>query len=266
MMNARSSGSTWPDRKSSGQKIAVTLLVVYALAIAAIGAATDGSGSFSQESGQTTGTRQSSEDKIQIRVACIGDSITYGDGLENRETDAYPSRLQELLGEDYQVFNHGFPGKTLQWEGSGPYDCPFDDTPSEELPRIVVIMLGTNDAMPKNWDAERYERQLGEMVDAYLSLESSPRVLLAIPPAAFCQEGKDTALYDIPPERISGELAEIIRRVAAEKGVELIDVNTPTSGHPELTLDGIHPNEEGSRVIAEIVAEANGFNKNARIE
>ena len=48
------------------------------------------------------------------RVACIGDSITYGTGLSNRATQAYPARLQALLGEDYEVRNFGNPGRGMQ--------------------------------------------------------------------------------------------------------------------------------------------------------
>ena len=38
-----------------------------------------------------------------IRVSCIGNSITYGTGLQNPEKDSYPSQLQNLLGPQYEV-------------------------------------------------------------------------------------------------------------------------------------------------------------------
>ena len=49
----------------------------------------------------------------RIKVACVGNSVTYGYGLENRETESYPSRLQALLGEEYDVRNFGHSGATL---------------------------------------------------------------------------------------------------------------------------------------------------------
>ena len=38
-----------------------------------------------------------------VRVACVGNSITYGTGIANREHDAYPAQLQRMLGKDYVV-------------------------------------------------------------------------------------------------------------------------------------------------------------------
>ena len=56
---------------------------------------------------------EKTEDK-KIRVACIGDSITYGAGvLSTRDIDSYPAILQKLLGDSYQVLNYGLSGRTL---------------------------------------------------------------------------------------------------------------------------------------------------------
>ena len=39
----------------------------------------------------------------RIKVACVGNSITYGTGLADRATQSYPVQLQKLLGEHYEV-------------------------------------------------------------------------------------------------------------------------------------------------------------------
>ncbi len=39
----------------------------------------------------------------KIKVACVGNSITYGYTLTDRETNAYPAKLQKMLGDDYVV-------------------------------------------------------------------------------------------------------------------------------------------------------------------
>ena len=41
----------------------------------------------------------------RIKVACVGNSITYGTGLADRATQSYPVQLQKLLGEHYEVEN-----------------------------------------------------------------------------------------------------------------------------------------------------------------
>ena len=48
-----------------------------------------------------------------IKIACVGNSITYGAGMLNRENNAYPKQLQAMLGAGYRVENFGVNGNTL---------------------------------------------------------------------------------------------------------------------------------------------------------
>ena len=57
----------------------------------------------------------------KIKVACIGNSVTYGYLLPDREQNAYPFQLQKMLGEDYEVGNFGKSGATLLNKGHRPY-------------------------------------------------------------------------------------------------------------------------------------------------
>ena len=43
--------------------------------------------------------------KDAVRVACIGNSITYGARIKNRNRDSYPSVLGRMLGDGYWVKN-----------------------------------------------------------------------------------------------------------------------------------------------------------------
>src|SRR5690554_6572342 len=56
----------------------------------------------------------------KIKVACIGNSVTFGAGLEDKES-AYPVQLEKLLGEVYEVSNFGQSGATLLEKGHRPY-------------------------------------------------------------------------------------------------------------------------------------------------
>lgn len=87
-----------------------------------------------------------------IRIACIGDSITYGSGIEDRDKDGYPAVLQRMLGSGYDVRNYGISARVMTRNG----DYPFMDEQAYAdarafLPDIVTIMLGTNDSKPHNW-------------------------------------------------------------------------------------------------------------------
>ncbi|MDL2294951.1 GDSL-type esterase/lipase family protein, partial [Ruminococcaceae bacterium OttesenSCG-928-D13] len=87
-----------------------------------------------------------------IRVACVGDSTTYGMLLWRREKSNYPAKLGTLLGGDYSVRNFAANSTTVLTTGDHPYvshkvfqlGCDFE-------PDVVLIMLGTNDAKPENW-------------------------------------------------------------------------------------------------------------------
>ena len=66
----------------------------------------------------------------KIKVACLGNSITAGAGISN-EADKYPSQLQNLLGDGYEVRNFGQNSQTVQMrgydltDGSKPGDCAY---------------------------------------------------------------------------------------------------------------------------------------------
>src|SRR5690348_3809700 len=89
---------------------------------------------------------------VQLKIACIGDSITMGSGLANPAVESYPGRLQRLLGTNYVVRNYGLSGRTLLKEGDFPYWTESAFTQSKNwAPDIVIIQLGTNDSKPQNW-------------------------------------------------------------------------------------------------------------------
>jgi lysophospholipase L1-like esterase len=54
-------------------------------------------------------------------VACIGNSITYGAFIANRDQNSYPAQPQAYLGDGYEVRNYGVSGRTLLTQGDYPY-------------------------------------------------------------------------------------------------------------------------------------------------
>ena len=57
----------------------------------------------------------------KIKVACIGNSVTYGYGHKEPAKTSYPSQLQQMLGDKYEVRNFGHSGATLLNKGHRPY-------------------------------------------------------------------------------------------------------------------------------------------------
>ena len=95
--------------------------------------------------------------KRPVKVACIGNSVTFGAGIEKQE-DKYPAKLQKMLGEGYEVKNFGHSGATLLNNGHRPYqNLPEFKESISFKPDIVIIHLGLNDTDPRNWPFYRDE-------------------------------------------------------------------------------------------------------------
>lgn len=192
-----------------------------------------------------------------MRIACVGDSITWGFFILHRKRDCYPAQLQRLLGDGFTVGNFGVNGHTLQDSGDQPYtrSKPYRES-GEFDPDFVLIMLGTNDSRGDNWrGAEPFACDYRELVVHYRSLDSHPVVWLLTPPALF-RLGRSTKVrYGMDEDAIS-EMCREIARLAGELGCGLIDVHAATASHREaFRLDGVHPGAAGARLIAEAVLE-----------
>ena len=189
------------------------------------------------------------------RIACVGDSITYGYGLMGAfRKYCYPTQLQKMLGNSYQVLNFGICDRTLQNGADKPYRKEAIYKASlASSPETVIIMLGTNDAKPHNWNAERYRNDLRSLANEYRLLDSKPKVVLMAPPKTFSILGK--TLDSILDEAIGGEMREAVKAVAGETSCEYLDLYEITKDHREWSVDGLHLNKDGTYAIASAVKE-----------
>ena len=187
------------------------------------------------------------------RIACVGDSITFGYGILGVfRAHAYPAALQELLGPDYQVMNFGICDRTLRDAADKPYrqEKIYAASLSSD-PKTVILMLGTNDAKPGNWDAEGYEEDLRSYISTYRELSSAPDILLMQPPKAFRVLGM--TLDGIQDNVIRTEMHEIVGRVGQETNCTVIDLYRLTEDHRDWSTDGIHLNRKGTAAVAEVL-------------
>jgi len=194
-------------------------------------------------------------DDGQTKVACVGDSITYGHGITNWPKNNYPTLLQGLLGETYHVNSYGVSGRAVQPDSDQPYTAlPHYQESLTYGADIVVFMMGTNDSKPENWHgADAFKEDLLALLDSYGDTE----IILCTPAASFFVDGQTEGLarHDIQPAVVE-EIAQIVRDVATERGYTLIDIHALTLEHPEwFAKDGIHPNNDGAAAIAHTVAE-----------
>ncbi|MBU1693123.1 MAG: hypothetical protein KKC51_04080 [Verrucomicrobia bacterium] len=172
-----------------------------------------------------------------IRVACLGDSITGGAGLQRPEEDSYPAQLQRLLGRGWEVRRFAAGGATV---AGYPADALNEALAYE--PQAVVILLGTNDAyqgLPNGRPA--FELAYEELIGSLMGLASTPRLWLCCPPACFRPEVK---------ARLADEVIPAIEIVAARKGLPVIDLFRMTRSARRRFPDGVHPDARGAQLIA----------------
>ena len=194
--------------------------------------------------------------KGKINVACIGDSLTRGAGVRGKKKLTWEYFLNEKLGERYNVINCGISGCTLQKEG----DCPYVDSTLfpytlDLKADIYLVMLGSNDTKPQNWNEENYRRQLKDFLKGYMSLDNKPRVIAMIPVECYPEESTGKVAFNINKDVIDNVLPKIIKETAEELDIETIDLLTPTINHEEWYADGVHPNGEGNRYLADFIFE-----------
>ncbi len=183
----------------------------------------------------------------QIKVACVGDSITYGMSVVNWFENTYPKQLSKLLGDEYHVQNFGFSGKTAQENNDESYRATKLYQKSKDYaPDIVILMLGSNDSKPYNFVSKEYFKQAErELIEIYLNLEGKPRLILATVNAGFYVHGATEGdyMYDINGTNIN-LINEAIYELAGEYNLELVDTYALTKDHPEYyKIDGIHPDK-----------------------
>ena len=184
------------------------------------------------------------------RVACVGDSITFGAAIKDRENRNYPVQLGVLLGDGYDVRNYGVNGATLLKHGDLPYwTRPQFKMATDFQPDIVIIKLGTNDSKPQNWKfAAEYGDDLLAMIRHFQELDSAPQIYVCRPvPVA-------TDRWGITEKVVHDEVIPALNRaVRKARRVKLIDLYKVLAPHPELLPDGVHPNGDGAALIAAAV-------------
>lgn len=194
---------------------------------------------------------------MSIRVACIGDSLTWGFTLPDPGRQSYPALLQEKLGADYIVRNFGCNGASVRFDTGMPYAQTMAGRESLTWnPDVVLIMLGSNDALRWDWDPDTFRRDYERLIASYRDLPSRPRIILIAPIRMFRVMG--TTFMGLSPEIMEEGIRPAIHEIAKDNNLELIDlVNLFTDSR--YYYDGVHPQSPGTRMIADaiyVLAEA----------
>ncbi|MCM4152673.1 sialate O-acetylesterase [Arenibacter sp. N53] len=186
----------------------------------------------------------------KIKVACVGNSVTYGTTIKDRSLNSYPAQLQKLLGTSYEIGNFGHPGATLLKNGHKPYWLTPEYAKSMIfLPDLVLIHLGLNDQGNNNWPKhkDKFVSDYLEMIQAYRSLPSKPKVVICKMSPSFSghhwfEEGMRENYMKVQAK---------IMEIGTKAQVAIIDLSEPLYRFPELYSDNLHPTGKGATILAQ---------------
>lgn len=199
--------------------------------------------------------------EYKVRMAMIGNSITYGALLTDPSTECYPARLSILLseihGDTCDVQNYGVSGRTMMRSAENPIwtESSFE-TAIKSVPDICLIMLGTNDSKPYRWEAwgDEFLDDYMAMIDTFLFRNPYTEFIVCYPPpiweghpygTTFDNSHNDSVLINC--------IIPVIDTVVTRTGALLVDFHTPFLDSVDLFPDKLHPGAEASKMMAEIL-------------
>jgi acyl-CoA thioesterase-1 len=177
----------------------------------------------------------------KVTVLFFGTSLTAGYGLD--PSIAFPRLIQlksDSTSTPITAINAGLSGETsagalrrIDWALRRPVD-------------IVVIETGGNDAL-RALDPDSLQANVRGVVRRVKEIQPKARILLVV--------------MESPPNlgaRYNARFRQAYVDVAKEENIPLVPfLLDKVAGHPELNQDdGVHPNEQGERIVATNVWKA----------
>ena len=187
-----------------------------------------------------------------FRIACVGDSITFGAAIKNRQVNCYPAQLGRMLGERVTVRNFGVNGATLLKKGDKPYwqQGAYKNALKFE-PNLVIIKLGTNDSKPQNWKHKAdYVGDYVALIKSFQELDNKPEVWICYPVPAY------PGRWGITDKVMKEEVVPLIDKVSKQAKVKIIDLYVALSDKKAMFPDRVHPNAKGAEVMVKTIKEA----------
>jgi lysophospholipase L1-like esterase len=201
----------------------------------------------------------------QLRIACIGNSITFGARLDKPDIESYPAVLSEMLKANdylnYEIKNLGIGGATILRFGTPNLWRLLDSLPSF-VPDIVLIKAGTNETVGKprlNWEhIDEFEKDYSDYIAEIRKVNPNCKIVICSPLDMVIQtEG-------LSPERIADltgrrpriwELRKSIKKIATNENTYFLDLTSPFKGKANLMTekDGVHPNKDGYQYLGSLV-------------
>lgn len=183
-------------------------------------------------------------DRSNIKIACVGDSLTFGYLICNRKKNSYPARLQSKLGESYQVENFGLNGATISsYQTSEPFLQALAFNPD-----WIVCFLGANDSCPGAWQGgEAFYQHYVTLLRNFKEQANRLFYLVLLPQVA------ENNNFRVQNKIIVEEINPVIQKLSEEFLTGLLDL-TDTFESKDFQSDGVHFNDLGAGKCADTIA------------
>jgi acetyl esterase/lipase/lysophospholipase L1-like esterase len=194
-------------------------------------------------------------------VACVGDSNTQR---------GYPKILEKQLGTGWKTVNCGIGGATVLDGTMRPYHKMkhYQDALASKAD-YIIIMLGTNDANPRWWDAtrktafkgavaEEFKIRYVELIKNLKAMAGKPQIIMAVPLPIFPAKAKKASRENATDrdENLVNKVIPIIREIAKEQKLPLVDIHKALSESEALSVDGVHFNKAGYTKMSTALSKA----------
>lgn len=204
----------------------------------------------------------------KIKVACIGDSITFGYGIADRPNDSYPAQLQKLLDAKqpgkYEVRNFGNSGRGIYLdsmrgrEKRGFRWMKEHKAALEWKPDIVISNLGINDCGEyiKEYTGARKRGQFAgdyrDLLRDYKKVNKSVRFYIWTKLSPLAEGQK---FYRSPEPFLMQKDLESVAETTDAIGIDMQEPLREVIDEV-LAKDKIHPDKRGAKIIAEATLKA----------
>ncbi|MEN8848521.1 MAG: PVC-type heme-binding CxxCH protein [Akkermansiaceae bacterium] len=191
-------------------------------------------------------------------IAIIGNSLA-----ERMQHDGW---MEALIQAEQPGMNLSFRNMSLSGDRANQYPRSKGFTPmpaylQEVGADVIIAMFGYNESFDTS--PADYTEQLSGLVQnlrkAQPNGKSFPRIILASPIAHENLRDKNLPNGRANNKRLLA-ITEATRLAAKQNGVAFLDLFNPTvelysTSKIPLTLNGIHPNQDGNRLVAEVIAK-----------